>query len=162
MSDTPTPAKPNPEAEKAGVEPSESQPLQSGPVGAEPLATQPLQLEEIAAEPLQNMSVAEPPESEQPAVKQPQKRLEKLLEERQKLDERIKKVLEKEANEKRQRETRQKILIGAVIQKQITKGTLTQDWLLEVLDAELTLERDRKLFHLPPLPETMAPTKGAG
>jgi hypothetical protein len=96
------------------------------------------------------------------ASESPKTKLAKLLEQRQQLDAQIKAQQVREAKEKRQRETREKILIGAAIQKQISKGALTPDWLRAVLEAELTLERDRKLFHLPPLPETAAEIKEAG
>ncbi|PSB28864.1 hypothetical protein [Stenomitos frigidus] len=86
-------------------------------------------------------------------------RLEKLLEQRQALDNRIKAQQNREATQKRHQETRAKILIGAAIQKQISAGKLTEAWLKAILEAELTLKRDREVFKLPPLPEATATTK---
>ncbi len=68
--------------------------------------------------------LAKPPTPSTPAETEPPKtKLAKLLEERKRLDERIKQQQTQAAREKRQRETREKILIGAAIQKQLSRGS---------------------------------------
>ena len=159
MSDTPPPVRPKPKSEPAATELPLTQRLQPEEPTAESVENQPLQSEKPATEPLQNTPITEQSESEQPAVKQAQKRLEKLLEQRKQIDEQIKAQQARAAQEKRKQENREKVLIGAAIQKQVRQGKLTEAWLLAVLDAELILEHDRKVFNLSTAPATKSAKK---
>jgi len=48
------------------------------------------------------------------------------------------------------RDTRRKILVGAVILAKVERGEYPRDKLLALLDASLTRPDDRALFDLPP------------
>jgi len=80
-----------------------------------------------------------------------QETIDKLTTERQQLDERLKDLQTLQTNAVGRRKTREQILIGVTIQKKIDKGELTEDWLRQALDTELTLKRDREVFGLPEL-----------
>lgn len=54
----------------------------------------------------------------------------------------------KAAAKQRKLETRRKVLVGAVILQQVQQGTLTQEWLDQLLQVGLTRARDRKVFGL--------------
>lgn len=101
-------------------------------------------------------SNSEPAQSETESAKT---KLEKLLAQRKELEKLIKTEQVNLAAKNRKREARIKILIGAAIQKRISAGKLTQEWLDAILEAELLTKHDRKVFGLPPLPETTATAK---
>lgn len=54
-----------------------------------------------------------------------------------------------EAKEERAKDTRRKILVGAVILAKVDRGEWPKDKLLALLDAALTRSDERALFNLP-------------
>jgi hypothetical protein len=95
-------------------------------------------------------------------------RLEKLLEEQEKVEDRIKQIQIKKNSQKRKLmaekiinqieaqqstnkraiETRKKILLGAMLQEWVRTGEIEQSTLDQRLDRYLVKERDRELFGL--------------
>lgn len=65
-----------------------------------------------------------------------------------------------ESKEKRAKDTRRKVLVGAVILGKVESGTWPKDKLLAMLDAALQKDNDRALFGLAPLKQDNAQTKG--
>lgn len=80
-------------------------------------------------------------------------RLEKLLERKAQLDNRIKRIQAKEKTQERKRDTRRKILIGGTILALVKRGEWTEAQLVAMLDRGLSQQRDRLLFGLDAEPE---------
>jgi hypothetical protein len=79
-----------------------------------------------------------------------EKRLEQLTKKRDQINAQIQQIKAREKGEDRKRDTRKKILIGGTIIKLVKCGEWTEAQLLELLDRELSLDRDRLLFGLSP------------
>jgi hypothetical protein len=79
-----------------------------------------------------------------------EKRLEQLTKKRDHINAQIQQIKAREKGEDRKRDTRKKILIGGTILKLVKQGEWTEAQLLELLDRELSLDRDRLLFGLSP------------
>ena len=74
------------------------------------------------------------------------KRLEQLLKKREQLSAQIQQIRSREANQKRKKDMRRKILLGALVMEIISKGELSRDKIMTQLDGFLTRDIDRKLF----------------
>ncbi len=66
------------------------------------------------------------------------KKLETLLEKRERLNAQIVKQRNKESQLKRKRDTRRKILLGALVMNLMDSGELSREKMMEELDAYLT------------------------
>jgi chromosome segregation ATPase len=76
-----------------------------------------------------------------------EERLKKLKAEQQR-KEAQKRALE--AKQKRSQETRELLLIGAVVKGRLKRGLWPEDKFRKMLDEDLTREHDRAVFGLPP------------
>jgi hypothetical protein len=76
-----------------------------------------------------------------------EERLKKLKAERQR-KEAQKRALE--AKKKRSQETRELLLIGAVVKGRLKRGLWPEDKFRKMLDEDLTRDHDRAVFGLPP------------
>lgn len=96
------------------------------------------------------------------AKKTPEQRLAELNEKQAKIERELKQRKErilmqkrqqqmKLTNEKRKRETRKKVLIGAAMLAKIEAGEWSRDNLTRLLDGYLKRDDDRALFGLPPV-----------
>ena len=74
------------------------------------------------------------------------KKLEKLLEQREKINARIQKARARETTQKRKEDTRRKILLGALVIEMMDKGELDNEVIMKRLEGFLTRDIDRKLF----------------
>ena len=78
-------------------------------------------------------------------------RLKRLMEQREKLDNRIQVAEARIKNSERKKETRKKILIGAYyLDMAVKKNGMGE--IKEIMDKYLTRDSDRELFELEPLP----------
>lgn len=75
-------------------------------------------------------------------------KLERLEEQRAKINAKIQAVKNREAKKKRAEDTRRKILIGSYILVQIEKGTIVKTDIINGLNDYLDKKNDRKLFGL--------------
>ena len=78
------------------------------------------------------------------------KKLETLLEKRERLNAQIVKQRNKESQLKRKQDTRRKILLGALVMNLMDSGSLSREKMMKELDVYLTKDIDRALFDLPP------------
>jgi len=78
-------------------------------------------------------------------------RLQKLEAKKQQIDAQIDKLKALNSEERRKKETRQKILLGAWILNQIETGEMVKEEVMAKMDKYLTKNIDRKVFDLPPL-----------
>lgn len=76
------------------------------------------------------------------------KRLEQLLASKEQLEAKIKQEQAKLKSEERRKETRRKVLIGAMIQEWVKQGKWSEQQLTDCLDTFLTRDYDRVLFGL--------------
>ena len=84
-------------------------------------------------------------------LKQQKIDLEKRLKAKsQKLDARIKIIEAKESTDARKNDTRNKILVGAMILDRIQNGKTKKDWLDMMMDEFLTRDSDRLFYGLEP------------
>lgn len=74
--------------------------------------------------------------------------IEKLEQQRAKINYKIQKIKNKDAKQKRAEDTRRKIMIGSYILAQVEKGMMDKNDLIKSLDSYLTKDRDRILFGL--------------
>ncbi len=74
------------------------------------------------------------------------KKLDKLLEQREKINARIQKARARETAQKRKEDTRRKILLGALMIEMMDKGELDDGVIMKRLEGFLTRDIDRKLF----------------
>ncbi len=79
-------------------------------------------------------------------------RLERLKQQQEAISAQIRQELSRETQRQRKLETRRKVLVGAAILNQVKQGKLTQEWLDQVLEVELSRECDLKVFGLPKTP----------
>ena len=76
-------------------------------------------------------------------------KLKKLEDKQSHLRAQIQKLKAREATEERKRDTRKKVVIGAIILEMVKSGEWPEDKLNGLLDRKLTRLRDRELFDLP-------------
>jgi large subunit ribosomal protein L7/L12 len=80
-------------------------------------------------------------------------KLKKLQEQRDKLNKQILTLANRENAEKRKRENRKKVLVGAMMLDMVKKGEWQESELQRRMDAFLTRDAERALFDLQPLPK---------
>jgi hypothetical protein len=86
------------------------------------------------------------------ATKTREERLQTLLEKRAEIDARLERLRSLEAIQKRKLDTRKKILLGAVLLKELNQNDELRELVMEkLLPRELKAPRDRAVFGLPPL-----------
>lgn len=86
------------------------------------------------------------------STKTREERLKALLERRAEIDARLERLRSQDVAQRRKLDTRKKILIGAVILKELEHNHELRDWVFgQLLPAELKATRDRAVFGLPPL-----------
>ena len=73
-------------------------------------------------------------------------KLEKLLEQRKQIENRIKQIQAKENSQKRKVDTRRKILFGVMLEKLIAEGEIENEIIAKAIDNYLTTDRDRDLI----------------
>lgn len=78
-----------------------------------------------------------------------EERLVKLEEQRARLNAEISRVKARASANERKRDTRRKVLAGAMVLGQIEQGTFPKDKFLSQLDEYLERDSDRELFGLP-------------
>ncbi|MGS0943774.1 hypothetical protein ACVA51_25065 (plasmid) [Pseudomonas luteola] len=82
-------------------------------------------------------------------AKSDEEKLQKLLEQEAQLKAQIQQIKQRQSEVERKRDARRKILIGGAILSKVKKGEWHQKQLIDLLDGELTADRDRELFNLP-------------
>ena len=80
----------------------------------------------------------------------PEDRMRKLEEQRARINAEIQRVRSRESQEERKRETRRKILAGAMVLDRVAQGDLSEKLFKADMDRFLEREQDRALFELPP------------
>ena len=80
----------------------------------------------------------------------PADRMRKLEEQRARINAEIQRVRSRESQEERKRETRRKILAGAMVLDRVARGDLSEKLFKADMDRFLEREQDRALFDLPP------------
>ena len=95
-------------------------------------------------------------------------RLEKLLEERKQIENRIKQIQAKKNSQKRKLDTRRKILFGIMFEKLVVEGQIKDQTITQLINEHLKTDRDRDLVknYLASLPKVDSPlewkTSGSG
>lgn len=79
--------------------------------------------------------------------------IEKLLEQKKQLENKIKTVKAKEAAKKRKIDTRKKVLLGATMMTAVHNKDVEWHHLKALLNKYLIKDKDRVLFDLPTLPK---------
>jgi len=87
----------------------------------------------------------------------PQERMRKLEEKRARINAEIQRVKAREHQAERKRETRRKILAGAMVLDRVARGEVTEKLFLDDMDRFLERDQDRALFDLPPRPPQQEP-----
>lgn len=82
----------------------------------------------------------------------PADRLRKLEEQRARINAEIQRVRSRESLEERKRETRRKILAGAMVLDRVARKDLSEKLFKADMDLFLERDQDRALFGLPPRP----------
>ena len=82
----------------------------------------------------------------------PEDRIRQLEEQRARINAEIQRVRSRESQEERKRETRRKILAGAMVLDRVARGDLSEKLFKADLDRFLERDQDRALFELPPRP----------
>ena len=80
----------------------------------------------------------------------PAERIRKLEEQRARITAEIQRVKGRESHEARKRETRRKILVGAMVLDQVQHGEWPEKRLKAAIDRFLERDQDWALFALPP------------
>ena len=80
----------------------------------------------------------------------PEDRMRKLEEQRARINAEIQRVRSRESQEERKRETRRKILAGAMVLDRVARKDLSEKLFKADMDHFLEREQDRALFGLPP------------
>ncbi len=80
----------------------------------------------------------------------PQERMRKLEEKRARINAEIQRVKARERQAVRKRDTRRKILAGAMVLDRVARGVLTEQLFLRDMDEFLDRPHERALFELPP------------
>ena len=75
-------------------------------------------------------------------------KLKKLEERQNQLKAQIQKLRAKESTEERKRDTRRKVVLGAVFLEMVKSGEWPDEKMRNLLDRKLTRARDRELFDL--------------
>ena len=83
----------------------------------------------------------------------PQDRMRKLEEQRARINAAIQRVKAREHQAERKRETRRKILAGAMVLDRVARGAVAEKLFLDDMDRFLERAQDRALFDLPPKAE---------
>lgn len=81
-------------------------------------------------------------------------KLEKLQQERDRLNAQIQRLAARKQSEERKQQTRRDVLVGAFVRRKLAEGealVLTETALLNEMDGWLTRPGDRAAFGLPPL-----------
>ena len=82
----------------------------------------------------------------------PADRIRQLEEQRARINAEIQRVRGRESLEERKRETRRRILAGAMVLDRVARGDLSEKLFKADMDRFLEREQDRALFDLPPRP----------
>lgn len=81
-----------------------------------------------------------------------EERLKALLEQKAEIEARLNRIRSEDTAQKRKLDTRKKILIGAVLMKEISQNQELHELVMgKLLPRELKAPRDRAVFGLPPL-----------
>ena len=81
-----------------------------------------------------------------------EERLQALLEQRAEIDARLERLRSQDAMKRRKEDTRKKILLGAVLLKELGQNDELRELVMgQLLPRELKAPRDRAVFGLPPL-----------
>ena len=80
----------------------------------------------------------------------PEDRIRNLEEQRSRINAEIQRVRSRESQEERKRETRRKILVGAMVLDRVARGDLSEKLFKADMDRFLERDQDRALFDLPP------------
>lgn len=84
-------------------------------------------------------------------------KLEKLQQERNRLNAQIQRLAARKQAEERKQQTRRDVLVGAFVRRQLAAGEAvflsSEDRLLRLMDGWLTRDGDRAVFGLAPLPK---------
>ena len=80
----------------------------------------------------------------------PEDRIRKLEEQRARINAEIQRVRGRESQEERKRETRRKILAGAMVLDRVARKDLSEKLFKADMDRFLDRDQDRMLFGLPP------------
>ena len=87
----------------------------------------------------------------------PEDRIRQLEEQRARINAEIQRVRSRESLEERKRETRRKILAGAMVLDRVARGDLSEKLFKADMDRFLDRDQDRALFELPPRPTKEEP-----
>ena len=79
----------------------------------------------------------------------PEDRIRQLEEQRARINAEIQRVRSRESQEERKRDTRRKILAGAMVLDRVARGDLSEQLFKADMDRFLEREQDRALFDLP-------------
>ena len=82
----------------------------------------------------------------------PEDRIRQLEERRARINAEIQRVRSRESQEERKRETRRKILAGAMVLDRVARKDLSEKLFKADMDRFLERDQDRALFGLPPRP----------
>ena len=83
----------------------------------------------------------------------PADRIRQLEEQRARINAKIQRVRSRESQEERKRETRRKILAGAMVLDRVARKELAEKLFKADMDRFLERDQDRALFDLPPRSE---------
>lgn len=75
-------------------------------------------------------------------------RIDKIEEQIKRLDAERKRIIAREKQEERKKETRRNIIVGAIVRKNVQDGEWPEDKFMNMLDNKITRGHDRKLFGL--------------
>ena len=91
----------------------------------------------------------------------PEDRMRKLEEQRARINAEIQRVRSRESQEERKRETRRKILAGAMVLDRVARKDLSEKLFKADMDRFLERNQDRALFGLPPRPADSSQPRGS-
>ena len=86
-------------------------------------------------------------------MKDPDDKLKKLEEKRARVEAEIRRLRAAASATERKRDTRRKLLVGAVVLAAADRGEMPRAPLMALLDRNLVRSHDRELFDLPPKPD---------
>ena len=86
--------------------------------------------------------------------------IQKVKEQQANLAAKMQRLKARKSQEARKRETRRKILLGAMVLDRIARGVVTEKLVLADMDSFLERDQDRALFDLPPRTPSPADTEG--
>ena len=87
----------------------------------------------------------------------PEDRIRQLEEQRARINAEIQRVRSRESQEARKRETRRRILAGAMVLDRVARKDLSEKLFKADMDRFLERDQDRALFGLPPRPAKEEP-----